>query len=47
MMRRINRSKRFTAVLHDDRKLLAIFSGMILSAMVFISLLATAGIWFL
>ena len=46
MINRINRSKKLTAVLHDDRKLLAMFSGIILSALAFVSLAVTAGVWY-
>ena len=42
----MHKGKKLAEVLHADRQLLAIFSGMVLSAIFFVSLAATAGIWY-
>lgn len=39
--------KNLITVLHDDRELLAIFSGIVLTGVAMLSLLVTAGIWYL
>jgi len=43
-MKKINR---FTAVISHDKKLVSLFSGMILSCIGLVSVLVTAAIWFL
>lgn len=40
-------SKKLLARLTSDRQLLAIFSGVVLSAIALISVAVTAGIWYL
>jgi hypothetical protein len=39
--------KNLITVLQDDRELLAIFSGIILTGVAMLSVLVTAGIWYL
>jgi hypothetical protein len=39
--------KNLIVVLHDDRKLLSLFSGIILTAVAMLSLAVTAGTWYL
>jgi hypothetical protein len=39
--------KNLIEVLHGDRELLVIFSGIILTAVAMLSLAITAGIWYL
>jgi hypothetical protein len=43
-MKRINR---FTAVISHDKKLMSLFSGMVLSCVGLLSLVVTAFIWYL
>jgi hypothetical protein len=41
------KTRKLTAVLHDDRQLLKLFSGIILTAVALLSIAVTAGIWYL
>lgn len=41
------KTRKLTAVLHDDRRLLELFSGIIFTAVALVSLAVTAGIWYL
>lgn len=44
---KMNNISKFVAVLKNDRKLLAMFSGLVLDAVILIGLAVTAGIWYL
>jgi len=41
------KTKKLTAVLNDDRQLIGLLSGIILTAVALVSLAVTAGIWYL
>lgn len=43
----MNKRSRFLAILKSDRKLSAMFGGIVLDGLFLVSLIITAGIWYL
>ena len=44
---KMNNVNKFPAILKSDRRLLAMFGGLVLDAVILIGLVITAGIWYL
>ncbi len=42
----MNNRKKLLAILGDDRELLTLFSGVVLSGIALVTLAVTAGIWY-
>ncbi len=43
----MSRSKRFLAILRDDKKLLGMFGGIVIDVAVLVAIVVTACVWYL